>query len=265
MKKTLFLRVLKRQSLGLVIYAMVLSLFQILMVWLYPSFQESFSIMFEGIPPIFKKMLGGEQMSFATLPGFLATGITHPLVLFILALYPIKTAISSIAEEISQGTGDLLFTKPIKRYSIILTYLVNLCIGSLLLSLSIFLGTEAGFLLVELKETLSRAYLLQISSVTFFLLLAIGGLSFFIAVLLRSSKKALAIGGGLVLFMYVLDFLVPLWDGLEIVSPFLLFHYFRPGEILLGHGGWAKDSLVLFFVGLLFTMLSMFTVEKIDL
>lgn len=265
MSSVLFFRVFKRQLLGLGIYALVLFLFQILMVWLYPSFQDSLSLMFDEIPPIFKGMLGGEHLSFATLPGFLTMGITHPLVLLVLVLYPIKTAVSSIAEEISQKTGDLLFTRPIRRYQIILTYLINLCIGSLLLSFSIISGLEVGFLLVEVKETLSRTYLLQTMSVIFSLLLAIGGLTFLISVLLRDAKKSLAIAGGCILFMYVMDFLIPFWDGLERVSPFFLFHYFRPGDILLGEGGWVKDSLLLLFSGIFFTILSLFSVERMDL
>lgn len=263
MIKALFIRTLRRQLLGLFTYALVLFLFQIMMIWLYPSFKDSLSLMMEGLPMIFQGFLGGEHISFATLPGFLTMGITHPLVLLLLNLYPINTAISTTAKEISQKTGDLLFTRPIQRYRIISTTMVNLSIGSLLLSLSILIGIETGFLLVDMTESIARIYLLRTALLIFFFLLAVGGIAFFLSVLARSDTKALAITGGLLLLMYVVDFLAPLWDGLARVSPFMLYHYFRPGDILLG-GGWVWDVLVYLGIAILFTTLSMVLIERID-
>lgn len=265
MKKTLFKKIFKSQLLSLCICALVLFFFQLLMVWLYPNFKDSISMMFEGLPPFFRSMMGGEHLSFAALPGYLTMGIVHPLVLLLFALYPLRIAISSIAGEISQRTGDLLFTKPMCRYSIIMTSFFILLLGAFILAFSVFLGLEVGFLLVGLEVTIQRIYLFRASLVIFAMILAIGGLAFFFSVITRNSSRATALCGGLILFMYVLDFLIPFWEALESFSPLFFFHYFNPGDVLAGEGIWLLDSLVLLGIGILFTVLAMIIVERVDL
>lgn len=265
MNRVLFKRVLKKQRTGLLIYALSLFLFEVLLVWLYPSFKDSLSMMMQDLPPIFQRMFGGEQVAFATLSGYLTTGITHPMVIFLLAVYPLHTAVSAVAMEVSQGTGDLLFTRPINRWKVVGTYFFALFIGSIVLAAAMFFGFEVGFLLVQIEETIEHHYLFRTCVNSGALLLAIGGLTFFISLWSRDVSKSTAISGGFIAFMYVLEFLVPLWEGLERISPFFLYHYLDPGSILSGGGRWALDSLILFGVGLFFTALAMVLVERCDL
>lgn len=258
-------QVMKRQWVGVSIYALSLFFFEILLVWLYPSFKDSLSMMLQDLPPIFQRMFGGPQVSFATLSGYLTTGFTHPLVVLLLVAYPLRTALSAVAEEVTQGTGDLLFTRPLRRWKVVGTYYLALALGGILLAASLFLGFVMGFFLVPLDETLRILYLLRTCINSLSLILAVGGLTLFISVLNRNAQRVTGIVGGILAFMYVLDFLVPLWEGLERISYFMFFHYFDPGTILMGEGGWIESSLILFGAGLVFTVLAMVWVERVDL
>ncbi len=265
MNPNLFKRTLKKQLPGLAVYAASLFFFQLLMVVLYPGMKDSMAMMLEDMPSIFLSFMGGADILYHTLTGFITIGLTHPLVILILAAYPLNLAGKAISGELVKGTGELLFTRPIKRYRIILTHLVVALFGIFILSLGILLGLEAGFWAIDITERIPFQDLLPVTINIAALMMATAGLGFFISAAVPKAELTPALAAGAIALMYVLDFLTDIWEGLEVINTFSLYNYYHPGEVIAGNGYWLSDTLLLLIAGLILTGAAMVILEKRDL
>ena len=265
MNKELFKHNFKKQTLSLVFYSLSLFLFQLLMISLYPGMGESMFEMMENIPEIMQNMFGGEIISLASLNNFVSIGYNHPIPVFILIIYPLNIAVSAIAAEISRGTGELLFTKPIRRYKILVTnFLVIICGGIILAAFSI-LGTPVGMLFIDIEGTIDFIYLFRLFINSFALIVAVAGITFLVSVIFKNIKNSGKKAGIVIALMYVLDFLVDIWDSIQPLRFTSIFNYYNPEKILQGETTWLTDSIILFLAGLLLALLTIYFLEKRDL
>ncbi len=266
MNKVLFMRILNKQLVVLVSYSVVLFLFQYLIVWLFPSMGGlggSMAEMIQELPPAFRSMMGGQHLLFASIVEFVSIGFVHPLPLLIFAAYPISLAISSVAGEISMRTGELLFTKPLRRYKVIGSYYFVMLLGSMVISILSILGVKVG--LIAIDESIGTIYLIRLAINTIALIIAIGGMSFLVSSSIKHGSKAGSIAGGITAFMYVFNFLADLWDSIEPARVLMIFNYYRPADVLQGQEIWINHTLILFITGIVLTLISMFILEKRDL
>ena len=265
MNKVLIKRIFKKQSISILIYGLSLFLFHLLMVSLYPTMGDSMIGMLDNMPPIFQNMFGGELISFTNLNSFVSIGYNHPIVVFLLVFYPLTTAIAAVAAEVKTGTAELLFTRPLRRYKVILSNFLVLLAAGLIIIIAGALGSYAGLFFIDIKESIDIFYLLRLVINSLSLIIAVAGFSFFLSLAFKKIENSGKNAAYLFAFMYVMDFLVDIWEAIKPLRFLSIFYYYTPEKILQGDNVWIINSFVLAITGLIFTVLAIFILERRDL
>lgn len=207
-----------------------------------PRLQEAPAFLRE--PPRAVEALLGGSVDFFSPAGWLSSALLHPITVALLTAGALVVAAGSVATELERQTVDLVLARPVRRSAFLLAKA-----GAAVTTVGVVAaGGLAGALAARL--TLDGVDELPVTRVV----VALGGawvlFVFFamVAVLIsaRSSLRgrAAAAAVGVVVGSFFANFLALLFDevrGLRFASA---FHYFRPADILSGHGA-AADLAVL--------------------
>lgn len=215
--------------------AAVLALFY----WMSLAISSSFLKDLGGIPVFaeppraLSAFLGGAG-SFVSPEGWLATTFMHPIVLSMSIVGAFVVASSTGAQELENGTLDLVLSRPIGRSQ----YLRGRLAAGLLLSTVVQFGTLAGVGVAY--ATIADVRNLSIARVVVTCLgaVALYGMFTCLAIWVFSAGsqrgRTLSIAIGAVTAAYLINFIALAFEVTSFLSPFTPFRYFRPGAMLNG-------------------------------
>ncbi|MEN1935263.1 ABC transporter permease subunit [Paenibacillus sp. 102] len=219
------------------------------------------------LPPVPEIALNGFSASTITLDGISS---------FLLVVYIIVLAASSITDEYRDGTLKLPLLQGMKRNSVILSklialsfiivfflvfnFIVSIASGSYLFGLGEqFMLQHPSYGKVELSILEGIGVLLQMNGATFLFLLAVTAVVMYVSIKMNSTANAIGIGVGLLLAMNIIGSL-----GLSLNSYFI-FGYTKFHEKILNHDGVLLGVGILVLHFSIFLALSLYDFKRKDL
>lgn len=225
----------------MVIFCLALLGFEWLIVAIYPSFGS----FFVELPEPFKaflKIAGG--IAFG-IEEFLAFGYYHPLWLIVSGAFVISLGAGAVAGEIERGTILVLLSRPVPRYHLITSKGLSIVSGLVALMLASVAGTALGIWTIDTGEQIEIQRFLLVAVNGFALFLAVGCYTILFSALFDSGGRAISFAAGLTLIFYLITFLTDLWETVEPLVPFSLFHYYDPGSVVRNGLLWEHMTILL--------------------
>ncbi len=254
MSWALFWTTLRLSQWAIVTWGVVLVLYGLLILLLFPAIQDSSGPVLEeymrSLPEgllnamglseeVLDNILTGEGF---TLGGFLGTEY--------LAWWPVMAGIyafiigsGAVAREVERGTMGLLLSHPIPRYQVVVSKFASLLAITGVLVVCTLAGIAAGLLLIDGELDLMRVFLAIVQGGM--AVISIAAYSLLISCLILDPRKAMALAGGTMALLYVLNFIGPLLDPFQWVQKLSLFYYYRPLDVIT-QGQFALSSVLVY-------------------
>lgn len=215
---------------GSVYISIGISLLAALVIWVFPSFQQSINIdeMLDAYPEPVLKTFGIETMS--TLEGFLAVELYAFAWVILFGLYTAYAAAGIVSDAVEHDRMDLWLALPVRRWRLLveqfLTLLVPILVVNAVTPVVVFVGS------VLIDDPLPVLDLVMVHALSIPYLLATGAIGLVLGVVFSRSaiaeRAALALVFGLFLFESLLTDTDYEWVGA--ISP---TRYFPVNDILI--------------------------------
>ncbi len=232
----LFLSNLKQGYGGLIAWSVLILIYALFAVWLYPTVHKSIAdiiVYYNTLPEAMKAIVGMEGVDLNALEFSPELYITIEFMAVwpaILSFYAIFAGVG-IAREAEHGTLELLLAQPISRFSVLMARLGTFLIGVLVIAGASLLGLILGGLIVN--ETINLTTMSMVLFTAMLLVIAIGSYTIFFACLFLEQRKAFLASGVLTALAYIINFIVPVLDpAFKWLRNLSLFYYFKPEPIV---------------------------------
>jgi ABC-2 type transport system permease protein len=292
MTHVLFLKLLRDLRLPLLVVGLLLFLFESL--WgkvteetikliadfrvLGVSAHELLEIFFRGPAGEFiRTLIGGAGIRVDRALDMMSVGFVHPTVQTILCIWAVGRSSGAIAGEIDRGTMELLLAQPLARWRVVLAHFLVDCVTIPGLCLSMWLGVlYSTWRLGRVEEAVvtsqqidPRAFLPALLAVAA-LLFAVSGYTMWLSSCGRFRWRVMGSAVIVTLVQFLVNVIAQLWSPLRWVSPFTVFQYYQPQQIILDPHWYAalttwRDLGVLAGVGAFGYLLALWTFCRRDL
>ena len=220
----------RKRVLGSIVLSVGMGLLAAMIVWVYPSFQESFQEdeLLGAYPDQLIRLFDIETMS--SLAGFLAFELYAFGWIILLGLYFAYSGADLVAGDIEHGRMDTVLAMPVSRPRLLAerysSLLVPILAVNVLVPLVVFLG--AGLV----GETVAVADLAAVHLLSIPYLLACAGIGTFCSVVFSRASIAQRGALGVTFFLFLMESLVEgtEYDLLGAIAP---MRYYSPNDILL--------------------------------
>ena len=219
---------------------------------------------FSLMPPAFKQLTGFLGQGFVGKQ-FLAFGYNHPAILFILIFVSVSIAARYITTEIENRSIEILSLRLYPRYRILLTQYSFMLFMIFMIFLGMFSGSLAGKYFTGLSTEVDEVLILKIVGIGFLFFSAVGAIVTFIATLFSERSLAFAWSIGVILFLFVFDALIRLWDQAHFLKPYSLFNWYQPVNIATNTYDFTIGIMVLIMLIVLFLCLAVYNFNRRDL
>ena len=178
-----------------------ISLLAALVIWVFPSFQQSINIdqMLEAYPEPVLKAFGIETM--ATLEGFLAVELYAFAWVILLGLYTAYASASIVSDAVEHDRMDLWLALPVRRWRLLVEQFLTMLVPILAVNAVTPVVVYAGSVLID--DPLPVADLVMVHAFSVPYLLATGAIGLVLGVVFSRSaiaeRAALALVFGLFL------------------------------------------------------------------
>lgn len=243
---------LKRARTLLVATGLLLAAFQVLLVLIASSIQNSgeFEQLAALLPPFVKAILGPSLASVLSFGGIVCLGF-FDLAIIAALLALIITLATLPASEVETGFADLILARPLRRHWIITRTIVLVVLAILMMLALMIAGTWAGLAMLA-PEAAQWPSPLMIGSLALnlgMLLLCWGGIALAFGAACRRSVAG-ATTGLLALTTLLLDLTGRLWPPAERVAWLSPFRYFVPFDLVMGIALPVENILVLWAIAM---------------
>jgi ABC-2 type transport system permease protein len=206
-------------------------LFQFLITRMAPAPEDVswLSTMLAAVPSQLLALAGG-QAAFGSASGVIAIGYGHPFVLLLLSVWAIRLPSGALAGEIGRGTMDLLAARPMGRWQLVAAVYAAIAAGLALLTAAAWAGTAIGLSLRPLGVT-GRPFA-GVAAMAWLLFMTWGAIGLLVSATRRDAGAAIAWASGVMATSFVVDYLARVWKPMARLSPFSLFAYYRPQDIV---------------------------------
>jgi ABC-type transport system involved in multi-copper enzyme maturation permease subunit len=236
---------LRRRRGLLVALALVLVVFQVLMVLTAKNYEETggFRAMAALMPQFIAQLTNMMAMTFA---GFVLFGYSHPILQLFLIAMAISIGTEPVA-EIEMRFVDLMMSRPLRRTTIIARTALVLIVSTLLAVGTLMAATFAAlWLFAPPNVRLPQSRTIVALSVNLSLLvLAWGGIALGLGSFSKRRATAATISGFLAFTTFVLDYAGKFWKAIEPASRVSPFHYFNSFALIGGRALETRDVAAL--------------------
>jgi len=245
---TLVVYSLKRVRVLVIAMAVLLAMFQILLILVAGSIQSSgsFEQLGELMPPFVRQILGSSFVSLMSFSGIVSVGYFHLSVMG--SLVGLAIALGTIpTSEIEIGFMDLILSRPLARHWMITRSIVVMSISTAVVLGMMLIGTWAGLNWLAAKDVRwpSSNLILSLAVNLAVLMMSWNAIAMAIGSAARRRGVAGGLAGLLALAMYLLDYVARAWEPAERVAWLSPFRYYSPFELLMGDGLSVRNLLVL--------------------
>lgn len=236
MSLRLFLSNLKLGRWGLLAWAILIFLYGVLTMSLYPTMVKAdIDILsyLNALPDAMKAAFGYEGVDFTAFtmtPEAFATLELLVLWPLLIGIYGIFASVG-IARESERGTLDLLLAQPVKRYQVLISKFSIFVVAALLIAVASLAGLVLGATLIN--ESVNIGSLAMVLFEALLLVLAFASFALLCSVIFLEPRKSLLAAGVVMAGSYILNFMVPILDpSVSWLRNLSLFYYYQPNEIV---------------------------------
>ena len=226
---TIFMHELKQNRKSLIIWTVAIAFLLATCIFLFPEMKgemDSVSEVFSSMGG-FSEAFGMDKVSFGTLTGFYSVECGNILGLGG-AFFAAFTAVTILAKEEKDHTGEFLLTHPVSRCGIVTGKLIAVLVQLAVLNIIIYLVAIGSIALVGEEIPWKEIALLH----TAYLLmqLELGGICFGISAFLR--RGSIGIGLGIAIMMYFLNIITNISESTEFLKYITPFAYAEGTDIV---------------------------------
>ncbi|MDZ7700952.1 MAG: ABC transporter permease subunit [Halobacteriales archaeon] len=210
--------------------AVGISLMAALVIWVFPSFQQSIDIdgMLQAYPQPVLKAFGIETM--ATLEGFLAVELYAFVWVILLGLYTAYAAAGLVSDAVEHDRMDLWLALPVRRWRLLLEQFLTLLVPILVVNVVTPVVVYAGSVLIDDPLPVADLAMVHVLSVPY--LLATGAIGLVLGVAFTRSAIAERAALALVFALFLVESLLTDTD-LEAVGAVSPTRYYDVNAILI--------------------------------
>lgn len=238
----------ERRLKGTVVFAVVISLYAIFAVGLFPSVESSgvdFERLMESYPEALREAFGIEAIG--TIEGFLAGELYNFVWVLLLGVYFAYRAGGMIAADIERGRMDLLLSLPVSRTRLLFEKYAALVVPIIAVNVVVGGSVYVGTRVIDNPVDPLAIFMVHLLSIPYLLSCAALGLVLSVLVSRADIAQRAALGGMFVLYLIEsLATSTQRFEALKYVSP---TYYYAPTEILV------RDSYALVDTGILAGMI----------
>jgi len=229
---TLFKREMKANNKLLTIFMYVLTLYIVMIVYMYnPASGTGWDDIIKLMPAVMKA--AGFTAAGNTLIGAVATGLYGMIIIMFPLVFYIILANKLVAGYVDRGSMAYLLATPNKRVKIALTQALCLWVS---IGILITYATVAIIISSAIMHPgmLDIGKLVLINVVIYFLHIAVSGICFFASCISNDTKRSFTIGAGLPVAFFLIQMLANMGGKLENLKYFTIFTLFNTNDILAG-------------------------------
>lgn len=191
----------------------------------------------------------------------------HPLVILIAALWPISRGSIGVAGELERGMLDLVLSRPVSRWSYLITQLTSATIGLIVLGLAMLAGNQVGTYYNRIEAPPGMLVLLKPVVNLLALAFSMYGVTLLLSTLDLVRWRPTLIASSLALACYIAQVIANIpsldnWKWLEHVS---IFTAYDPVEAALQGHNLAFNAGILGAIGLTGVVLGLVVFQARDL
>lgn len=234
------------------------SSFIILSLSFYASFRDQaaqLNEIFNRLPTAAQSLFS-DTTDFLTPEGFLSARLFYLLLPLLLSILAIGLGSSLIAKEEDRGTLEILLSRPISRSKLLAGKAFAGLIIILAVSLVSLITAVIVCKLVKLEVAFDRIILATLLATL--LALVFGAIAFAVAAHGRARAASVGIATLFGVASYLISSLDEVVEVLRWPAKLLPYHYYRPGEVLVGNFNWRFAVVLICVVAglVLFSFLS---------
>ncbi|HCM52182.1 TPA: hypothetical protein DIS56_03585 [Candidatus Saccharibacteria bacterium] len=234
------------------------SSFIILSLSFYASFRDQAVQLNEVLSrlPNAAHALISDTTDFLTPEGFLSARLFYLLLPLLLSILAIGLGSSLIAKEEDRGTLEVLLSRPVSRVKLLAGKALAGLIIVLAVSLVSLITAVVVCRLVKLEVAFDRIILATLLSTL--LALVFGVIAFAVAAHGRARAASVGIATLFGIASYLISSLDEVVEVLRFPAKLLPYHYYRPGEVLVGNFNWRFVTILVSVIAvlILFSFLS---------
>ncbi len=250
---------LRLQARAIVIWGLALGSLSAMIVAIFPSIADQMETLIATYPP---EMLAffGEAKAAGTIRGFLALEAFSMIFPLALGFFAIIQGARTIAGAEERGTLDLFLGNPLPRWQLVASACVGMVLALLGIGAIVVLCTWVPGLLVDVDLPLGAVVAGTLNLLP--LCLFFGGLAILVSAFVHRAALAIAVPGGVLLAMYVMNAVANLATSLEWLRKISVFHYYGSA---IEHGIAWGSFLGMLLLGVAFVGLAVPAFAKRDI
>lgn len=238
MNRALWRRAIADAWLQLVASMVVLLAFGWVFVWLMSTLPKAaVSTLLQFVLEFIKAALPVPVADLASPKGQLTFPFVHAITFLVCLGWALGRG-STISAEINRGTGDLLFTLPVRRASVLLAPAVVAALGAAAIAASLWGGIALGLLTVDLAPGVSPLYYLPGAVNLFALMLCLIGLTNLVSALSCDRWRTIIVTGAIFVLASGIDLVRLIWRDGWWLNYCTFMSAYRPQELTLKHPPW---------------------------
>jgi len=225
----IFLHELKRNKKSLIIWTFVIAGFNLCMLLMYPSLQESMEEIYGAYAKMgaFSEAFGMDQLNIATAKGFYGMYIGIMLSLCG-AMYAAILGSGMLSKEEGGHTVEYLFTLPYSRVHIIINKIMALAVLILGFELVNLITGILGLAIIDELDFIKELLLFHGAQTCMHLEIAAIG----ILISSVTKKVNVGIGLGIALLFYFMDMMARIMDSLVAFRMITPFYYANAADVI---------------------------------
>ena len=228
----------------------VLTIFSILYLSIFPSFKEDAEDLAEAFPGFFYDMFDIEALH--TIEGFIAAEIFSFFWTVIVAVYFAYIGATMVSVDIHERRMDLTLSNPIKRESVVVQKLLSLWVPLAILNIGLFVLLLAGSNVIN--EPLDPIALAMVHLLSIPYLLVCTAIGLLLSVWLSHPRSSKAAAVALVLVLWLVDAVSRMTPDYRWIGDVTPSRYYEHTAILV------RQEYSLFDAGLLLLVFSVLVV-----
>jgi ABC-2 type transport system permease protein len=268
MNFSLYKQMMKVNVKGVMNYAIGAAFYIFLMVWLYPSMQETakpLNDMLKAMPAGMTKAFN-LQNGFGSFEAFISGEFYGLLYTLIVSIFCVVVPTQLMAKLVDQGSMAYLLSTPTTRGKVAFTQASVFLTGLFLIAaITTVCGIVGVHIFIDNTSSFHIDRFIQLNLAAFALFVALGGISFLVSSLSNDEKKATGTSGMIIFGLYSLDIIGKISDKIDWLKDFTIFTLYKPGDIVNGKGDLTQDCIILLLIGFVAFIFAILIFRKRDL
>jgi len=261
----IYLRYLRSERIGSLLFAIGLFGFGYILVAMYPSFGklQALKDYFEVMPVFLKALLGDEIIDFTTLKGFMTVEFFNTTWLYIMGVFSCLQAGSLVAEETEKKTLEILFSTAVSRTGYIISKFAAFLTLLVFLSIASFVGIYLG--VWQIGEQIDEVLFFYVFLSGTICMAAIGSIGLLFSCVFNEQRRAISLTMIVFFSLYIFNLFATLLEQYPMLKFFTLFHYYDASKIFKRQAICWPDIGILIAVFTIMFISSIFTFRRKDI